>query len=79
MLARTQARLIHAWKCSLLTSFLGSFWKFVHLYLAGAESAVGPVVLGTENPREREKESSLQSHSADISVTLSGKGDGSRM
>ncbi|TGZ50178.1 hypothetical protein DBV15_03622 [Temnothorax longispinosus] len=35
-------------------------------------TAVGPVVLGTETPREkRERESSLWSHSTDISVTLS--------
>jgi len=56
------------------------FRKFVHLYLASVESAVDPVVLGIEAPKGERKRGSLplQSHSADISVTLGNKGDGSK-
>lgn len=53
-------------------SFLSSFWNFVHLYLAGAESTVGPVVSDTKIA-SREKERFFQSHSADISVAVGGK------
>ena len=49
---RSHIETLDHWNCFALTSFLGSFWKFPHLYLDGAESVVGSVVLGTEAPEK---------------------------